>query len=290
MNYDKAYLQSLINGKIEESISLDYKAAEALQQTDGKKKEITKDVSALANAAGGMIIYGIKESPLNKRLPDSIEPITDKLITKEWLDIIIGLIKPRIEGLIIHPVFIGPEDHKFCFIVEVPQSNRAHQSTDYRYYKRRNFESSPMEDYEIKDVLNRQKNALLSAQIRITSNFNGFNIEVKFINTSHTMAKHYAAEVYLPYRLKNGVHIRPKLYFEAVLDGLKYNRILVANIAGVPLFPNSYQSQSREYELFKTEGFLEPEFGTDIKIILHADNAPPVYLTKNADAAYIDWT
>lgn len=54
-------IRRMIADGVEENISLDYKAAEALQNTDGKKKEIAKDVSAMANAAGGVIIYGIKE-------------------------------------------------------------------------------------------------------------------------------------------------------------------------------------------------------------------------------------
>jgi predicted HTH transcriptional regulator len=59
--WDEAKLQSYIGNSIEESLTLDYKAADALASSDGKKKEITKDVSAMANSAGGLIIYGISE-------------------------------------------------------------------------------------------------------------------------------------------------------------------------------------------------------------------------------------
>jgi hypothetical protein len=31
----------------------------------------------------------------------------------------------------------------------------AHQARDYRYYKRHNFNALPMEDYEVRDVMNR---------------------------------------------------------------------------------------------------------------------------------------
>ena len=57
----KRDLDRLIADGVEENISLDYKAADSLQNTDGKKKEIAKDISAMANSAGGVIIYGIKE-------------------------------------------------------------------------------------------------------------------------------------------------------------------------------------------------------------------------------------
>ena len=38
------------------------------------------------------------------------------------------------------------------YVVDIPQSNIAHQAFDKRYYKRFNFISTPMEDYEIRDI------------------------------------------------------------------------------------------------------------------------------------------
>ncbi len=54
-------LDLMIHQKIEENHQLDYKAAPALSSSDGKKNDITKDVSAFANSAGGQVIYGMKE-------------------------------------------------------------------------------------------------------------------------------------------------------------------------------------------------------------------------------------
>jgi len=42
-----------------------------------------------------------------------------------------------------------------AYVVEIPKGTTAHQATDWRYYKRFNFISVPMEDYEIRDVMNR---------------------------------------------------------------------------------------------------------------------------------------
>ena len=41
-------------------------------------------------------------------------------------------------------------------VVEIPKSLTAHQARDLRYYRRYNFESVAMVDYEIRDVMNRQ--------------------------------------------------------------------------------------------------------------------------------------
>lgn len=56
-------LEQLISNEIEENLHLDYKSAGALSKIDKKKDEITKDVSALANSDGGIIVYGINEKP-----------------------------------------------------------------------------------------------------------------------------------------------------------------------------------------------------------------------------------
>jgi predicted HTH transcriptional regulator len=59
--WDEDDLLALIANGAKESVELDYKACDALVQTDGKKNEVSKDVSAFANSAGGTIVYGMVE-------------------------------------------------------------------------------------------------------------------------------------------------------------------------------------------------------------------------------------
>ena len=59
--WEEEDLLELVSTQTQESVTLDYKASEALGKSEGKKTEISKDVSALANSAGGVIIYGIAE-------------------------------------------------------------------------------------------------------------------------------------------------------------------------------------------------------------------------------------
>lgn len=158
--WDQDRLQSYIDNQIEESLTLDYKAADALLKQDGKKKEISKDVAAFANSTGGMIIYGIKEYSEDdrKHLPEKIDPIDRKQYSKEWLEQIINSnIRPRIEGITIHPVQLNDDPTQVAYVVEIPKSITAHQAADHKYYKRYNFLSIPMEDYEIQDVRNRRR-------------------------------------------------------------------------------------------------------------------------------------
>ena len=70
-------IENLIKDNVEENFELEYKGAGALSRDDGKKIEITKDVSALANSAGGFVIYGIggydKKSG-KEHYPEKIDP------------------------------------------------------------------------------------------------------------------------------------------------------------------------------------------------------------------------
>lgn len=170
--WDQARLERYITEGIEENLTLDYKAAAALDKSDKKKIEITKDVSAMANSAGGILIYGIAEfqDKALEHLPEKLDPVDRTAYSKEWLEHIIGNIQPRIDGVVIHPVPISSAANHVVYVVEIPQSHTAHQAKDMRYYKRFNFESVMMSDYEIRDVMGRRQypHIALEFEIRIT--------------------------------------------------------------------------------------------------------------------------
>jgi hypothetical protein len=163
-------IQSFIDNKTEESNTLDYKAADALAKTDGKRNELSKDVSAFANSNGGVIIYGVKEhdNPSQKHLPEKIDPIDRTIISKEWIDqVITTKIQPKIEGITITPITVNDEINHVIYVVEIPKSNTAHQASGHKYYKRYNFQSEPMEDYEIRDVMNRGQHPIIDLEFEI---------------------------------------------------------------------------------------------------------------------------
>lgn len=168
-NWTESDLQGYISNLVQESSTLDYKAADSLAQTDGKRKEITKDVSSFANSAGGLIIYGIKEyQELGKKhLPEKIDPVNIAQYSKEWLEHVINNIQPRIKGLTIHPVPISSNSNYAVYVVEIPQGHTAHQALDLRYYRRFNYESVPMEDHEIRDVMGRQQSPHIGLEFHI---------------------------------------------------------------------------------------------------------------------------
>jgi Putative DNA-binding domain len=150
-------LLELIATSTKESLTLDYKASEALAGSDSKKNEISKDVSAIANSAGGTIIYGVVE---DGHVPINIDRGVDRSsISKEWLEQVINSkIQRRIDGIVVHEVELTiSSPGRVAYVVTIPQSTRApHQASDKRFYKRFNFSSVPMEEYEIRDVSRRQ--------------------------------------------------------------------------------------------------------------------------------------
>lgn len=173
----KTDLENLIVNQIEENLGLDYKSAESLGKSVGKKKELSKDVSAFANSNGGIIIYGIKEfDETDKRhLPEKIDPVNRNEYSKEWLEQVINSnISPRIDGIKITSISLN-ETNDVAYLVDIPKSNTAHQSSDFRYYKRFNFESVAMHDYEVKDVMNRNK----TPTIELIFELEKFTYEVK---------------------------------------------------------------------------------------------------------------
>jgi Putative DNA-binding domain len=163
----KADLNRLIVEGITESLTLDYKGSLALAKNNKARDELCKDVSAFANSAGGQIVYGIEE---DKNAPTKLDDGADPSITKEWIEQILdSRIQPRIDGLVITPIQLAKG---FGFVLTIPQatSRAPHQAPNKKYYKRQNFQSSPMEDYEIRDTLRRATTPVLQVMLSIGTN------------------------------------------------------------------------------------------------------------------------
>jgi hypothetical protein len=155
--WDESDLEAMVNAGTQESIELDFKASPSLQNDDKKKDEISKDVSAFANSAGGTLLYGMLEDR-STHVAMGLDTGSDPtVITKEWLEQIINSrIQRRIDGIRINQIPLTKSPGRVAYAVYVPASTRApHQASDKKFYKRFNFHSVPMEEYEIRDVARR---------------------------------------------------------------------------------------------------------------------------------------
>ena len=151
-------LQSLIDSSIEESTVLEYKSSFAKQKPTWKE-ELAKDASAMANSNGGIIIYGIREKDggNGRSIPERLIPISNKDMSKDQLSqLLTSNIQPVIEGLEI--TYIPHDETCGYYVVSIPKGTTAHQNRlSHIYYARRNATVEAMEDYEIRDVMNRNK-------------------------------------------------------------------------------------------------------------------------------------
>ncbi|MCB1023687.1 MAG: ATP-binding protein [Acidobacteria bacterium] len=236
-NWNLKKLRNFISAEIEESLTLEYKSGEALGKSDYQKKEITKDVSAMANSAGGLLIYGIREfSETEKRhLPEKIIPVDRSEFPREWIEQIINSIRPRIEGILIHSVQLDSGENDVAYIIEIPQSNTAHQANNHRYYKRFNFQSVPMEDYEVRDVMFREQTPDVAVRFLIelvsrpapgrSETGNDCNLIIEARNTGSSFAQYVACLLDVPveilFEVKNKINLK---------DGGRYYRHRLFNL------------------------------------------------------------
>lgn len=168
--WEESDLDVIVQANEKENVSLDYKASQALHfgdrtpMSDGRplgekhREDLIRDVSSIANAEGGRIIYGIKEKAggYPKKVDDGIDQNVTHADRIE--QILTTNIHPRIEGLFIKPVELKSKGAgKYGFVICIPKAttNAPHQADDKVYYKRHDATKLPMDDHEIRDMVGR---------------------------------------------------------------------------------------------------------------------------------------
>jgi hypothetical protein len=150
----KADLDALYTGNIKESSSLEYKASLAIDKRDDTKKlEMARDVSALANADGGQIVYGMTELDHGPAGLDN--GIDGRAYPEIWFEQVLQQhVTPPIQGLRIHHVPLA--DLMVAVVITIPATKSdPHQVSDGRYYRRHNHNRLIMEHYEVRDFFRR---------------------------------------------------------------------------------------------------------------------------------------
>lgn len=234
---------ALIDNDAEESVHLDFKAAGSLSKDDKKKAEIAKDVSAFANSDGGIIVYGIEEQ---EHKAHALSYIDGNTYTKEWLEQVIqDNIQRRIEGLEIFPIRDNGDITKSIYIVKIPRSsNTPHMSADKCYYKRNNFRSVKMEEYEVRDLFYREStpNLKIAGYILYDQERDEdvvkYHFEAQIWNDSNVISTVYKLNCYIV----NFITFN-KIIWEAFKEDINYtildkSRLKISALGKHPLFPN----------------------------------------------------
>jgi hypothetical protein len=161
-------LRELIDNNVEESLILDYKRELT------SSKEIAKDVSSMANAKGGFLIYGIGED--ESRRATKLVGIESKATKEKVENIVLSTIQPRLD-VDIHPVNLTTDPSKIALVLRIPESSRApHMVTaehDNRYYRRRNFQAQIMEESEVTELYRRMEDMSRKVDDFLASKGNG---------------------------------------------------------------------------------------------------------------------
>jgi hypothetical protein len=259
VEWNEEKVGSYIRDKIEESINLDYKGAGALARE--KTAEITKDISAFANSAGGIIIYGLREfvAKDKRHLAEKLDPIDRREFSKEWLEHIVGKIQPRPAAL-IHPVQLASAPEHVAYVVEIAQGTTAHQADDFRYYRRYNFESVPMRDFEVRDVMRRKVLPVVKTELRIIIGPHGWNNKLMWTvrNESDVLARWVCTLIEMPASLLDKPITFKDTDAELAMDNDDFTfwRLVASNHLGGPLFPRG--SLRAEFPLEFIES-IQPE-------------------------------
>ena len=251
--YTKAHIDYLIRSRAEESIHIEFKAGPALDWTDSRKKEIAKDVSAFANSDGGIIIYGLSEE---NNAASGYSFVDRNEFSKEWLEQVINSkIKRRIPDLEIDVIRVGNKISQSVYVVRIPRSSESpHMASDGRFYKRFNFESVRMEEYEVRDLFRRMDETqlkLLPAEFTgaIDSVTRDQNVKVFRLsvildvkNTSRTIEQTYKTILRIPRSVYDNSHAEGLSPFFR-----KYQRdYALLNVPGTtPLFPQEVNTLVR---------------------------------------------
>lgn len=259
MNFDKARhwtvndLIKIVKNNLTEYKTLEFKSLYALALD--AKNEISKDVSSFANSGGGIIIYGIRENKedleIYLELEKGLEP--NNRFNKEWLEnVIFSRVSPKIKGLYINPIKLP--NNNYVYVVIIPQSTTAHMAGNNRYYKRHNFKTEPMEDYEVRDVMNRLNKPHLRPFFTAPRHINldDYTLKTIIMNKGAAFVRHFAIRICIPEIIINENNLLKGRKLQ--IDNVWYREYLKQSTPNQYIFPGFRTSLNSQFlPLLKAE-------------------------------------
>ncbi|MFE3143363.1 helix-turn-helix domain-containing protein [Streptomyces scopuliridis] len=117
-------LQRAVDGQIPESVDLDWKK-DFYKGSDAGKKELAKDISAMANTAGGMVVVGVDDG--NQDHAHGLAPAEpDPTRGEEWIrSVLANWIQPVVPNVGVRQVKSTAHDGKVYWVLTVPPSTQA---------------------------------------------------------------------------------------------------------------------------------------------------------------------
>ncbi|MEU8789759.1 ATP-binding protein [Streptomyces sp. NPDC048643] len=117
-------LQRAVDNRIPEGLDLDWKK-DFYKGTDAGKKELAKDVSAMANTSGGMIVIGVddgKQDHAHGLAPSEPDPNRGE----EWIrSVLANWIQPVVPNVGVRPLRSALHEGSAYWLLTVPSSTQA---------------------------------------------------------------------------------------------------------------------------------------------------------------------
>ncbi|MEV0226769.1 ATP-binding protein [Streptomyces sp. NPDC050704] len=117
-------LQRAVENHIPESVDLDWKK-DFYKGTDADKKELAKDVSAMANTAGGMVVIGVDDGKQDHaHALAAFDPVQGR--GEEWIrSVLANWIQPVVPNVGVRAVRSAAHEGKIYWLLTVPRSTQA---------------------------------------------------------------------------------------------------------------------------------------------------------------------
>lgn len=157
-------LQRLLAEKAQEDVDLEFKAKDSNRPalTDGDRRTIGKTLSAFANSAGGLLVFGADARPDDRKVDRLVRlsPIDDiDRVMSEVRAFSGHVLLPRHDGIRVEAIpSLERRGSGYLAIYVERSERRPHMSKapdDGRYYRRAGTNSFAMEHFDIEDAFSR---------------------------------------------------------------------------------------------------------------------------------------
>lgn len=206
MAFSQEQFDELIVNRAQEGLYLEFKRGAALCLAGDARRELVKDCIGFANAAGGLLIYGVAEATIdNIDVAAAIDPVpADGANSARISQILRSNTSPPITAYEITELQL-PNGAGRVVAIEITAAGTAHQNLlDHRYYQRSGSTTQPMTDFQIRDVMSRRSKPEVLVEPRMKcllrqQNFHRYLLEVKITNVGMVSLEKWRFELDVPH-------------------------------------------------------------------------------------------
>lgn len=148
--WEEPDLQRLCDERQRELQRLEFKR-ELQLESEGQRREVERDVMAISNGGGGVIVYGIEEAPLpdGGTAASAVRPLADGSLYERLNSLLDDRGSPRL-SFDLYAVDVAAGG--LCLVLDIAGPRRPHMANDGRFYGRRGTSSRRMTEAEVADA------------------------------------------------------------------------------------------------------------------------------------------